>query len=64
MSESWANKDGLVIRYGPRLKCEEYPEAPSATCDADQPTSIKYKYFVDSKTGELCRGYGPLEKSE
>jgi hypothetical protein len=63
MSDSWTNNDGMVVRYGPRLKCDEYPEIPEPD-PAECPTTV---YEQQSKwvtpEGTICLGFGPHEAS-
>ena len=59
---TWTNHDGMVIRYGPRLKCDEYPEIP--TPDPAVCPTVVYEQEATWKTPEgLCLGFGPVDEA-
>lgn len=62
MSTQWTNADGMVIRYGPRLKCEDYPEIPEP--DPVECPTVVYEQAVTWKTPEsICLGFGPVDEA-
>ena len=65
---TWCNPDGLKVHYGKRTKgetptccSEELSEGECATPDYVA-SSNSYKYVEYWNTGEVTRGFGPMQE--
>jgi hypothetical protein len=64
---TWCNPDGLLVHYGRRekgdtLECCSKTE-PAGECDVPSYTRAtnQYKYIEYWNTGEVERGFGPMQ---
>lgn len=67
MSTTWCNSDGLLVHYGRREKGETpqccSKETPADACSTPNYTASNnsYKYVEYWNTGEVLRGFGPMQ---
>lgn len=65
---AWCNPDGLLVHYGRRVKgdvlecCSK--TAPAGECVSPTYTAStnEYKYHEYWNTGEISRGFGPMQE--
>lgn len=64
--DTWCNADGLLVRFNRReigaLECCSKTE-PAGECAAQSYTAAtnQYKYIEYWNTGEITRGFGPMQ---